>query len=193
MDYARLSLTEIRAQLENLAREAQDTFGSLDDHQLNWQPNELRWSVGQCFEHLLKSNQLMFNAMDEALSEAVPRTIWQRAPIWSRLCGRLLIRSQAPTAGGKHSAPAAARPATSAIAADVIARFAEQQRGAAARVEVLDERRAARAIMTSPFFPVVAYSVSDGCRLVVAHDWRHVGQARRVTHTSGFPHSPSVM
>src|SRR5215210_3371339 len=130
MDYARLPLAEVRTQLEALAREAQDTFGSLDDRQLNWQPNETRWSIGQCFEHLLRANQLMFRAVDDALNEASPRTIWQRVPIWPGLCGRLLIRSQAPTASGKYSAPAAARPATSAVAADVIARFVEQHRGA---------------------------------------------------------------
>jgi uncharacterized damage-inducible protein DinB len=187
MDYARLPLTEVRTQLEALAREAQDTFGLLDDRQLNWRPNETRWSVGQCFEHLLRANQLVLRALDEALSEESPRTLWQRLPVWPRMCGQLLIRSQAPTASRKYSAPAAARPATSAIGIDVIARFVEQHRAAAASAQLLDERRAARTIMTSPFIGVVTYSVADGLRLVIAHDWRHVEQARRVTHRAGFP------
>jgi hypothetical protein len=41
--------------------------------------------------------------------------------------------------------------------------------------------------MTSPFASVVTYSVLDGWRLVVAHDRRHVEQARRVTQAAEFP------
>jgi len=189
MDYARLSLAEVRSQLEAVAREAESSFGFLNDRQLNWRRDETRWSVGQCVEHLLTANQLMFRAMDSALAKASPRTIWQRLPIWPSVCGRLMIRSQSPTSSGKYRAPAAARPATSGIASDVVARFIEQHRDAAERARLLDERSAGT-IMISPFIRVVTYSVADGFRLLVAHDWRHVEQARRVTHEPGFPVPP---
>ena len=74
-----------------------------------------------------------------------------------------------------------------AIDADVIPRFIAQHRDAMARVQSLDEGDTVRAIMTSPFIRVVTYSVLDGWRLVVAHDRRHVEQARRVTLLPGFP------
>ncbi len=49
------------------------------------------------------------------------------------------------------------------------------------------KRQAARAIMTSPFISVVTYSVLDGCRLVLAHDRRHIEQARRMVGLPAFP------
>jgi hypothetical protein len=98
----------------------------------------------------------------------------------------MLIRSQAPSASRKFRAPAAAQPASSDIAPDIVERFVQQQREAAEIVAALDER-AARTIMTSPFIRIITYSVLDGWRLVVAHNHRHIEQARRVTHTSGFP------
>jgi hypothetical protein len=192
MDYVRLSLAEVRTQLEAVARETQGTFGLLDQRQLNWKPSETSWSVGQCFEHLLTANQLMFRAMDAALSGDSPKTLWQRIPLWPMMCGQLMIRSQAPTATGKHTAPAAARPATSGIAADVIGRFVEQHRVAVASPQLLDAQRATRTIMTSPFFQALTYNVADGWRLLIAHDWRHVEQARRVTRMADFPKSRDV-
>jgi hypothetical protein len=57
-----------------------------------------------------------------------------------------------------------------------------------ATLRALDERDAARAIMTSPFIKVVTYSVLDGSRLILAHDRRHFEQARRVTQSPAFPH-----
>jgi hypothetical protein len=131
----------------------------------------------------------MFLAAQEALDDAGPRTVWQRLPVLPGIFGRMLIRSQAPTGTRKFIAPSKAQPATSQIAADIVQRFVEQIRDAVALVQTLDERDAARAIMTSPFIRVMTYSVLDGWRLVVAHERRHVEQARRVTQSPGFPHA----
>ena len=187
IDYTRLSLTEVGSQLAVLASDAQDAFGMFDSQQLNWRPHETRWSVGQCFAHLLQANLLMVKAIDSALHPAHRPTIWQRMPIVPALWGQLLIRSQAPDARRKYTAPPAAQPATSAIPTDIIERFVAQHHDAARRLERLDERRASATVMTSPFIRIVVYSVLDGWRLLVAHDWRHVEQARRVTLISGFP------
>jgi hypothetical protein len=99
----------------------------------------------------------------------------------------MLIRSQAPSSARRFAAPFKAQPATSDIAVDIIQRFVEQHRDAVALVQELDERDAARAIMTSPFIRVVTYSVLDGWRLILAHDRRHFEQARRITLSPGFP------
>jgi hypothetical protein len=187
VDYTTLSLAEVRAGLDDVARDTQATFGGLDARQLNWRPEAARWSVAQCFEHLLTANRQMLQAAEAALDNAQPRTLWQRLPMLPGLVGRMLIRSQAPSTARKFTAPAKAQPATSDIAADVIQRFVEQHRDAVARVQTLDDRDAARAIMTSPFIKVVTYSVLDGWRLMLAHDRRHFEQARRVTQSPGFP------
>ena len=187
MDYTKLSLAEVRSALDDIARETHVTFGSFDSRQLNWRPDPTRWSVAQCFEHLLTANRQMLRAAADALNGGHPRTIWQRAPILPGLLGRMLIRSQAPGSTRKFVAPPASQPSASDIPGDIISRFIEQNRDGAGQVKALDERVAAQAIMTSPFVRVIAYSVLDGWRLIVAHDHRHIQQARRVTEATGFP------
>ena len=187
MDYTTLSLTEVRTGLDAIAQDTQATFGGLDARQLNWRPDAARWSVAQCFEHLLTANGLIFQAAEAALNDTQPRTLWQRLPVVPRVLGRMLIRSQAPSATRRFTAPPKAQPATSDIAADIIQRFVAQHREAVAQVVALDERKAARTIMTSPFVRVITYSVLDGWRLILAHDRRHFEQARRVTLLPGFP------
>ncbi len=187
VDYAALSLAEVETGLVAMAKDTQATFGGFGSRQLNWRPDARQWSAGQCFEHLLVANRLMLRAAEDALTEARPRTLWQRLPVLPGVLGRMLIRSQAPGAARKFIAPSKAQPSTSAIAVDVIRRFTEQHRDAVARVHALDERDAARTIMTSPFISVAAYSVLDGWRLMLAHDRRHFEQARRVRLSPGFP------
>ena len=187
MDYTTLSLADVNTALDELARETEASFGGLTGRQLNWRLDATQWSVAQCFDHLLMANRLMVRAAGEALSNARPRSLWQRLPVVPGVLGRMLIRSQAPGNVRKYTASPKAQPAMSAIAADIIPRFVQHHRETEAWVRALDERDAARAIMTSPFVRVITYSVMDGCRLMVAHDRRHLEQAHRVTRRPEFP------
>jgi uncharacterized damage-inducible protein DinB len=187
MDYTKLSLVDVRAALDDIARETQATFGRLGEHQLNWRPDATRWSVAQCLEHLLVSNRLIFSAAGEALAPSAPRTIWQRLPVLPGLFGQLLIRSQAPGGTRKYRAAPDAQPSASNITADIVQRFVAQQWEAATFLQTLDEQTAGRVIITSPFVRFMTYSMLDACRLVVAHGRRHFEQARRVTEMPGFP------
>ena len=188
-DYTTLSLADVREDLDAIARDTETTFGGLNTQQLNWRPDEQRWSVAQCFEHLLTSNDLMVRGAQAALDATAPGSVWRRLPGWPGFAGRALIRSQSPQATRKYIAPPSSRPALSAIDGDVVRRFLQQLKNAAERAGALDEGIAARTIMTSPFLRVVTYSVLDGWRLLVAHARRHVEQARRVTQAPGFPKS----
>ena len=180
MDYTKLSLAELSSALQSIARDTQATFGHLAIGQLNWRPDDTRWSVAQCFQHLLTANALVLRAAHDALSHS-STTVWQRVPLVPGLCGRALIRSQAPTSRRRYTAPTKALPTTSDIPADILDRFARQQCEAAEWMQTVDERDAVRCVMISPFIRLVRYCVLDGCRLVVAHDHRHFEQARRVT------------
>jgi hypothetical protein len=187
MDYTTLSPQEMGAELEAIAAEATATFAALDGPRLNWKPDPARWSVGQCLEHLLSANRQMAEMAERALDPSRPRTLWQRLPGWPRLAGRMLIRTQSPDAARKFKAPGSAQPAASAVDGAVVGRFIDQQRELAARLEASAGRDLAGTIMVSPFLSIVTYSVLDGWRLIVAHERRHLQQAKRVMATAGFP------
>ena len=187
MDYTALTLAQARTAVDDIARESRDTFGGLTARQLNWRPDDTRWGVAQCFDHLLTANRLMLQSAHSALDASQPRTIWQRLPVLPGLFGRLMLRSLTPTATRKLSAPSAARPGFSDLPDDIVRRFADQAQEAAAWMATLGDARAARTNMASPFIRVVTYSVLDACRLMAAHDRRHFEQARRVMTSPGFP------
>jgi hypothetical protein len=185
MNYTRLSVADVTAALSDVAIDAQAAFGRFDRQQLNWRPEPTRWSVAQCLDHLLTANRLMLDAAQDALRNP-PRSVWQRLPLVPSLFGWVMIRSQAPTTRQRFTAPARARPSTSEIPEDIVRRFVDQHRAAAESTRALEDVRASRVIMISPFVRVVVYSVLDGLRLVVAHDHRHLAQARRVMLSPHF-------
>jgi hypothetical protein len=186
-DYRSLPLSDIRAELQAVADDVQATFGPLDMRQLNWRPDERRWSVAQCLEHLMSSNRHMMDAAAAAHGGARPQSIWMKLPIWPRLMGRMLIKGVSPQGTRRFKASALAQPTASAIDPGIVARFVGQQRDLMTRASALDERRAAKLVMSSPFLRVITYSVLDGWRILVAHERRHVEQGRRVIQSPGFP------
>lgn len=180
MKYTDLTLAEVSNAIHEIAEEARLTFGALTEQQLNWKPDEAQWSAAQCFEHLVTADRLLVDAAKSAIGSP-PTSVWQRLPLWPAMLGKLMVSSQGPREpkSRKYVANPIARP-TSSVRPDIIERFAEQHLEIETWTRTLDEGKARRAILISPFVKVITYSVLDGLRLLVAHDRRHFEQARRV-------------
>jgi len=187
MDYTTISLVDVRAELDAIAADASAAFGRLDARQINWKADASSWSVAQCLEHLLTANRQMVEMADQALDATRGRTLWQRLPIWPGLLGRMLVRTQSPNATRRFKAPGKAQPAASALDTGIVARFVDRQRELIAKLDASATRDLAGVVMASPFLGIVTYSVLDGWRLIVAHERRHVQQAKQVMATPGFP------
>jgi hypothetical protein len=185
-DYLAISLSDAAASTESAARDAESAFGHLSAEQLNWKPDPQRWSIAQCLQHLITSNDMMLSKAQAAL-EGSSATLWQGLSPLSGLFGRLLISSQGPIVGRKYMTSKEATPASSGLPADIVRRFADREHQLASWMRGVREEEAARAIMASPFVRFITYSVFDCCRLIAAHDQRHLGQARRVMESIGFP------
>ena len=186
-DFTVLTAAGVRAELAAVSADARATFGPLDDRQFNWRASDATWSVGQCLEHLLAVNRSMCANMSDALDSTGRRSIAQRLPFLPGLLGPMLVRSQSPVSPRKIKTAQWAQPAASAIDRRVLREFTDYNSEMSARVQALDDRALASVIMVSPFASFIAYSVLDGWRLIAAHNWRHVEQARRVIQSPAFP------
>ncbi len=186
-DFTKLSLSETLAETEAIAADAQRAFSRLNAEQLNWKPGAESWSVAQCLDHLLNANQEMFGPMDEKMAGAKRPRFFERLPVLPGLSGKMMIKIVSPDFKQKLKAPRDARPSASAIDTEIVNRFLAQQRELASRINRLEQAGGARVVMTSPFAGFVAYSLLDACRLIVAHERRHLAQAMRVMETPGFP------
>jgi hypothetical protein len=187
MDYQTLKLPQIYDEAEAIASDAQTLFGRLDVDQLNWKPSADAWSVAQCLDHLIAINRAYYPTFDRIMKGEYPRALLHRLPFVPALFGRVMIRELSPDYRKKYRAPPAARPAASLIDASVVERFLTQQRETLAKMRSLEHKRPETIIITSPFAPVLVYSLLDTFRLLVAHERRHFAQARRVMEMSEFP------
>jgi len=172
----------------NVANEARSTFGHLTPSQLNWKPSAERWSVAQCFDHLLTSNKGYLPIIDNVLA-GYKRTFWQSMPVLPGLMGKLLVKSMDPASTRKVKAPKRFQPAQSEISASVINDFVAQQKQIVDKMKPTEHLDLEKIVITSPVAGVVIYSLMDAYRLIVVHEQRHFQQAKRVTEEPGFPAS----
>ena len=56
----KIEFSNLIADAETISEKVGSTFGKLSAEQINWKPNAKSWSIGQCFEHLIVTNELYF-------------------------------------------------------------------------------------------------------------------------------------
>ena len=184
---ARGELAALLRDLDSLAREAQGEFGGLSARQLNWKPDAKQWSVGQCFEHLIRTNESFVPTLERLSRGGWRPTAWQRWSPLSKFFGGMVLKAVSPDSGRKAKSPAGFKPSESDVEADIISRFAEHQSRLAALMRANDKLDLERVVVTSPVSRFVTYNLLDACRIVATHERRHFAQAERVLKHPGFP------
>jgi hypothetical protein len=171
---------------DSLADETKSAFGPLSPSQLNWKPSANRWSVAQCFDHLLTTNQGYFPVIDDVLA-GKKRVFWERVPLLPKLAGRFFIKVLDPASTRKLRAPKGFQPTQSDIPKSVIGEFIDQQQQLMEKMRASEHLALEKIVITSPIAAVITYSLMDAYRIIVVHQQRHFLQAKRVTQDQAFP------
>ena len=183
-------LARVLGGLREAADEARGKFGALDAEQLNWKPSPEEWSVGQCLAHLLTTNQSYFETMKQVARGEKKNSLWERltskTPM-TQFFGEILVISLEPESKRKLKTTAKFQPPAEGVGADVVERFAAQQDELAGLIEATRKQDLRSVVVTSPFSRFVTYRLLDAYRGIVAHERRHLAQARRVMEAEGFP------
>ena len=178
MDYLTADLNTLITSADKIANDAKATFGGLSVSQLNWKPAPERWSVAQCFDHLIGTNKGYFPVIEEVLA-GKKRSFWESMPVLPGLAGRLLIKSLDPSSTRKIKAPKRFQPAQSNIAGSIIDDFVGQQGRIVEKMKATEHLDLEKIVITSPVSAAITYSLIDAYRVIVVHEQRHFEQAQR--------------
>ena len=163
----------------------------LTSEQLNWKPNPSVWSIGQCVEHLCRSNEVYIGPMREALADSSTGAVEEITPGWF---ARWFIRSYIDPATQKKRghAPRSASPVASGLDLSIGERFVASNDAMRRVMERARDIDVNRVRFRNPFVPVIRFTIGTGLLIVARHNHRHLGQAERVTQLPQFPRRPSA-
>ncbi len=180
-------LDELRRQFEAIAEEAAALVAPLGEEQFHWKPSGDRWSIAECLEHLNATARSYLPVIDDGIAEAIRLGTYAEGPFEYRWYARLLVRLIEPPPvfrmkATPQVAPAADRP-----------KRATANGFAAYQVQYVDRLRQSNGIdlatarVRSPIATWLRIPLGCGFAAMVAHERRHLWQARQVLEAPGFP------
>lgn len=173
------------SELQTISADAQKVFGKLSAEQINWKPSETGWSVGQCFEHLIKTNELFYGELDKIAEGARKNSFLENYSPLSGFWANLLIGSLRKDSR-KFKAPTPKIVPPSEIDPNIIEIFAAHQSELIGKIKRTESADWNKIKITSPFMKLMTYKLSDGFQVIVEHEKRHFRQADRAIQTDGF-------
>ena len=179
-------ITYIRTEMEKIAEDAGASFGGLTGDQLNWKPGENSWSVGQCLDHLIKTNDQFAPEFEKLASGNRKNTFWQRYSPLTGWGGRFLIKAVSEDSK-KAKAPSKAIVPPSEIDEGIVDAFCAHIAEVNKKIESVAGIDRKKTVVTSPFLAVFTYSLDDAYTVLVEHSKRHIRQAKRAMQADGFP------
>ena len=179
-------------QLEAIKADGQAVSAGLSDAQFNWRPSPDRWSIAECLQHLNVAVSRTLPAFDRAIGEGRSKgriaPEGEREPLRYGWVSRWMIRSMEPPPTRRmRTFPIFALPAGGTYAAaQVVPEFLVVRDQLADRVREADglDLRGIKAV--SPVNRLLRLPVGAYFQFVIAHDRRHLWQARQVRNTPGF-------
>ncbi|CAN5615924.1 hypothetical protein BH24ACI3_BH24ACI3_10700 [soil metagenome] len=176
----------VTSEMGKIAKDVTASFGTLTEAQLNWKPAEKSWSIGQCLDHIIKTNHEFDPELARLASGNRKNSFWEKYSPFTGMGGRFLVNA-VKTDSKKAKAPSKAIVPPSDIDAEIVNRFADHIADVNRKVEACSGVDLQKTVVTSPFLSVFTYKFDDALTVLVEHSKRHVRQAKRVMQADGFP------
>lgn len=176
----------VTSEIAGITNDVRGTFGTLSAGQLNWKPGEGKWSIAQCLDHLIKSNNGFSGDFDVLASGSRKSSFFEKYSPLSGMMGRFLIKAVTDDSK-KAKAPTKKVVPPSDLAPEIVEEFCQHLDSIGQKIEPLGEIDSKKTILTSPILAIFTYSLDDAYTVIVEHSKRHVRQAKRVMETDGFP------
>jgi DinB superfamily len=185
MSVKNASLESLVMRNEEQENDFTTAFTSLTLQQLNWKPSPESWSIAQCAEHLIKTNELYMDRLEQVLDGNYQATFFEKVPVLKNLTAAMLFWGMTTTK--KLKAPTMFAPSSSEVSPSIINDFIAQHR----KMKLLLQRsiplKAENFTFTSPASPIMVFRLLDIFRISTLHSQRHLQQALRVKNNPYFP------
>jgi len=173
-------MNEIISELEKISEITKQIFGDLSPEQLNWKPSAESWSVGQCFEHLIVTNNLYFPNIQKVIDGKHRNNFFSKIPFSTDLIAVLMKNALNPEQKRKMKTFKIFEPLASNVSPTIIEDFAENNRKLIEKIEACKEFDLHKIKIAEPLSVALNLRLDDAFEILIMHEKRHFKQAERV-------------
>jgi hypothetical protein len=180
-------MQELIAELKTISENARKSFGKLSAAQLNWKPNAKSWSVAQCFEHLIITNNLYFSNIQKVINGTHRNNFFSKIPFSTGLGGYIMKNAVKPQQKLKIKTFKIFEPSVSNVSSTIIEDFAENNLKLIEMIEACKNFDLHKIKIAEPLSVALNLRLGDAFEVLALHEKRHFQQAERVMQAKGFP------
>lgn len=175
-------LQDYRSDFRAMKDEATALVSGVDEDTLRRSPEPERWSVAQLFDHMNTAGWLLLHSLETAIRNARENGPYGEPPFRYGFISRWFVRSMAPSSRWTFTAPSVFEPESAETlypdeAVEEFLALQDQFADCVSSAEGLDLRRIR---VSSPAIPLLRISLGAWFEATVAHERRHLTQARSV-------------
>lgn len=157
-----------------------------------WTPAPGLWSIAECLDHLAVTNQVYLNAMQQAAVRARSKGRVRRGAAVPGLVGGWFASQLEPPvkAGRKFKSTRNIQPRPSPLLADAYGDFVLAQQRVRQFIRENADLDLAGVRFANPIIRGLRFSLASGLFIILAHERRHLWQARQVLRVYGESRKP---
>jgi hypothetical protein len=180
-------VNNITQRLHAISVSFNNEFTDLNAIQLNWKPSPLQWSIAQCIDHIIVSNEQYLPALKATVSGKYKLTFWEKLNPLTKYTGRKMIQTLGAEVKKKYKSPKIFEPSRSHIDQSIIQRFLSHQEELIKLFTILENPRFEKSIISSPVAVLITLTIPDVLGIITVHEERHLKQAVVVIQNEKFP------
>lgn len=186
-------LPELQSYLDQLAAIDSNVAALLTgitEEQLNWRPGIDRWSVGECVSHLTVTGTRLLERIEIAITGARSQGKLSEGPFRYGPINRWFVRTLDEDVSKKIKTFPIYSPSASNTKKQVTKEFSEFHQRLAEAIRNANGVDLKKTKVRSPAMPLFNLSLGAWFAATLAHERRHIAQARRVISEGGFATAP---
>jgi hypothetical protein len=153
-------------------------FSTLSAAELSEVSDADRWSVAQCLQHIIKTNQSYFPVLELVAQDTFRPNFWQRNSPFTKTIGRNLTSELGAVVRKKYKAPRIFMPVSRDIPVTVVQDLLDNvARLSALSIEITTKNRM-NTVISSPVSALITFTVGDAISMLIGHSERHLMQAQ---------------
>jgi DinB family protein len=180
-------LNFLREEINEIVSDTRVNFLSLNENQFNWKPDKDEWSVAQCLEHLRMNLVSFIPVFDKKFRENTNSSIDLEMPYKNSFLGKRLIRFIGPEGTRKLKTSKKFTPQLSNYHLGALDDFITFHDKISEWVEKARKVNIKKVRIVSPAIKILNLSMGDMLRFIIAHEQRHIKQAKNVMQLDSFP------
>ena len=182
----KLSILE---RLYEIKKIAEENFRKLNPQQLSWKSSDSSWSIAECLQHLITSNEPYFPTLDKFIA-GNNATFWERYNPFSKIIGKNMTATLGREVVKKFKSTKLFVPSKISVREFSIDKFIAHQEVLIAKLSQMKDLSKNKTIISSPVSPLITFPLSDCLEIITGHEERHLNQAIRVMGHENFPVDP---